>query len=162
MSDKYFIDTNILIYSFDETALEKQKVAQQIIQNALTNGSGVISSQVIQEFFNVAIRKFSSPMSLEDCSNYLHSVLIPLCQVFTSAKLYENTLNIMKTYNYTLYDSLIITAALEANCTILYSEDLQHNQKIGKLKIINPFKEMTDLSAQANALPKVSTKPRKA
>lgn len=40
MSDKYFIDTNILIYSFDETALEKQKVAQQIIQNALTNGNG--------------------------------------------------------------------------------------------------------------------------
>lgn len=98
MSDKYFIDTNILIYSFDETALEKQKVAQQIIQNALTNGSGVISSQVIQEFFNVAIRKFFSPMSLEYCSNYLHSVLIPLCQVFTSAKLYENTLNLMKTY----------------------------------------------------------------
>ncbi len=100
-------------------------------------------------------------MFLEDCSNYLHSVLIPLCQVFTSAKLYENTLNLMKTYNYTLYDSLIITAAIEANCTILYSEDLQHNQQIGKLKIINPFKETTNLSARANALLKVSTKPRK-
>lgn len=138
MNARYFLDTNIFVYSFDETAPEKQKIAQQLIQDALNN-NGVISSQVIQEFLNVAIRKFSSPMSLEDCSIYLHSVLMPLCKIFSNIELYENTLSLMKTYNYTLYDSLIISAAIEAKCIILYSEDLQHNQMIGNLKIINPF-----------------------
>jgi len=65
--------------------------------------------------------------------------LFPICEVFPSEKLYHNSLDIHEKFKYSFYDSLIIAAAIEANCKILYSEDLQHNQKIYDLMIINPF-----------------------
>jgi predicted nucleic acid-binding protein len=111
----------VLIYSFDKDAPEKQAIAREIIQAALADGNGVISSQVIQEFLNVATRKFAEPLSADDCLIYLHSVLVPLCRVFASIPLYEKTLELSKQYNYSLYDSLIIAAALEAQCKLLYS-----------------------------------------
>lgn len=70
-------------------------------------------------------RKFAEPLSADDCLMYLHSMLVPLCRVFASIPLYEQTLELSKQYNYSWYDSLIIAAALEAQCTVLYSEDFQ-------------------------------------
>ncbi len=110
-----------------------------IIQAALADGNCVISSQVVQEFLNVATRKFAEPLSVDDCLVYLNSVLALLCQIFASIPLYKRTLELRKQYNYSLYDSLVIAAALEAQCTLLYSEDLQDWQKIGELRIVNPF-----------------------
>ncbi|MCP4696213.1 MAG: PIN domain-containing protein [Gammaproteobacteria bacterium] len=139
MSDRHFIDTNVFVYSFDSEAPEKQAIAKGIIQTSLADDSGAISFQVIQEFLNVAIRKFAEPLSTDDCQAYLHTVLAPFCKVFASIPLYEQTLELTKRYNYSLYDSLIIAAALEAQCTVLYSEDLQDGHKIGELTIVNPF-----------------------
>jgi predicted nucleic acid-binding protein len=144
MNDSYFIDTNIFVYSFDPRAPEKQSIAQEIILNALTDGHGVISSQVVQEFLNVATRKFACPLSSEDGLEYLQTVLKPLCKVFASIELYEKTLDITSRYNYSFYDSLLIAAALRADCALLYSEDLQHGQKIEGLTLINPFIEKCD------------------
>lgn len=139
MSDSYFIDTNIFIYSFDRRNPEKQMIAQEIILKSLIDGKGIISSQVIQEFFNVATRKFSSTLSSNDCMEYLQTVLKPLCKVFASIELYEKTLEIIGKYNYTFYDSLMIAAALHADCSLLYSEDFQHSQQIEGLMLVNPF-----------------------
>lgn len=108
MSDKVFLDTNVLVYSFDKDRPEKQRVAYDIIQTALTEGNAVISSQVAQEFLHVATRKFSEPLSADDCLLYLQTALQPLCQVFTSISLYEKKLQLIKQTNYSLYDSLII------------------------------------------------------
>jgi predicted nucleic acid-binding protein len=66
-------------------------------------------------------------------------VLEPLCEVFSSMKLYRDTLELIGDFRYSFYDSLIIASALHANCKILYTEDLQHGQKIKSLKILNPF-----------------------
>jgi predicted nucleic acid-binding protein len=139
MSDSYFLDTNIFVYSFDQRDPKKQRIAQEIILKSLVDNKGVISSQIIQEFFNVATRKFSSTLSSEDCMEYLQIVLKPLCKVFANIELYEKTLGIIRKYNYTFYDALIIAAALHANCSLLYSEDLQHGQQIEILVIVNPF-----------------------
>ena len=114
-------------------------MAQQLIEEGLESGSVCISYQVIQEFLNVATRKFPSPMSSESAKRYLRGVLLPLCAVYASAELYEATLDIKQRWQYGLYDSLIISAALRADCSILYSEDLQHGQKIRGLMITNPF-----------------------
>ena len=139
MKDKFFIDTNVFVYSFDKQNDKKRKKANELIKTALLNHGGCISSQVIQEFMNVATKKFDMPMSIPDCEKYLKNVLSPICHVFTSLELYYKSLDVMERWQYSFYDSLIIAAALQAECKILYSEDLQHNQKIQYLTIINPF-----------------------
>ncbi len=141
MSDKFFLDTNILVYSFDTGKPSKQKTAKQLIKAALDQGTGCTSYQVIQEFLNVATRKFESPLSIADCQRYLSAVLEPLCEVFTSIGLYHQALELRERWQYSFYDSLILAAALQAHCKILYTEDLQQGQKIDKLIIRNPFLE---------------------
>ncbi len=139
MSDKFFLDTNVIVYSFDSRVPDKQNAARQLILDALTHQNGCISYQVIQEFYNVATRKFETPLSPGDCKIYLGDVLAPLCKIFPSVEFYSHGLQVADQWKYSFYDSLIITAALHANCEILYSEDLQHGQVINNLKIINPF-----------------------
>lgn len=142
MKGKFFIDTNIFIYSFDSAEKEKQEIAVRLIQHALENGQGVISYQVIQECLNVLMQKFKVPLSLQDSQLYLEQVLVPLCEVFPTRELYSAALNIKKETTYSFYDSLIVASAIDANCQILYSEDLQNGRSIKGLKIINPFEDM--------------------
>lgn len=139
MNDKFFLDTNIIVYSFDTANPEKQQKAQTLIAHALSTHQGCISSQVIQEFINVVTRKFKTPLSINDCQIYLTKVLEPLCETFTSIELYHQALEIVNRWQYSFYDALIITAALNSGCAKLYSEDLQHGQVIQNLKINNPF-----------------------
>ena len=140
MSGNYFLDTNVLVYSFDPSVPAKQAEAIRLIKAALYDGKGLISSQVIQEFISVATKKFDVPMSLHDCRKYLDTVLSGLCRVFMSIDLYRSALDVMERWGYSLYDSLIIAAALQADCDILYSEDLHHHQKIHGLTIVDPFR----------------------
>ena len=139
MSDKYFIDTNIFVYAFDKTDKRKRQIANSMIKRALSEHVGCISFQVVQEFINVSTRKFESPLSVSDCQKYLNTVLTTLCEVFASLELYHRSLDIMEHWRFSFYDSLIVAAALQAKCNILYSEDLQHNQKIESIIISNPF-----------------------
>ncbi|HOO71923.1 MAG TPA: PIN domain-containing protein [Spirochaetota bacterium] len=139
MNDKFFIDTNIFIYSFDPKNPLKQKIADDLIQKAVTSTKGCISFQVIQEFINVATRKFSVPLTAAECNSFLVTVFEPLCEVSSSIELYRKALEISDAWRYSFYDSLIIAAAITANCGILYSEDMQHGQKIQGLTIKNPF-----------------------
>jgi len=139
MNGKYFIDSNIFVYTFDNTNKKKQKKAKEIVSNALENSTGITSYQVIQEFLNVSTRKFKTPLSVTDCQKYLNIVLEPLCEVFSSIELYHQALDIMERWQYSFYDSLIISAAIKADCKIIYSEDLQHLHKIQNLTVLNPF-----------------------
>ena len=140
MSDKYFIDTNIFVYSFSPSDMRRRKRAESIIENALKSRRGCISFQVIQEFVNVATRKFPIPLSIPDCGRYLKDVLSPLCEVFSSVELYEQALDLMERWRFSYYDSLIVASALRADCDILYSEDFQDSQKIFELTVRDPFK----------------------
>src|SRR5262249_48003734 len=139
MSAKYFIDTNVFVYSFDSAHPAKQKAAQQLIDRALSKQAGLISFQVVQEFLSVALRKFEKPLSRHEARSYLDAVLVPLCEVFPSTRLYQQALDRMGETHLSFYDALIVTAASEADCALLYTEDLQHGQRIGKLTIQNPF-----------------------
>lgn len=138
MKDKFFLDTNILVYAFDSPESLKRKTSDKLIKDAHL-GKGCISFQVIQEFLNVATRKFITPLRTNDAQKYLAKILFPVCEVFPSEELYYIALEISERWKYSFYDSLIIAAALEANCSILYSEDLHDNQKIYGLNIVNPY-----------------------
>ena len=141
MKDKFFLDTNILVYSFDGSQPEKQKISRKLIKNGLEESLGCISYQVIQEFLNVATRKFAVPLSFKDSKIFLSTVLEPLCEVYASIDLYHRALEITERWKYAFYDALIIAASLQHKCNILYSEDLQDGQIIQELKITNPFKD---------------------
>lgn len=139
MKDKTFLDTNIFVYSFDSTHKNKQKIAQRLIKNALENHTGIISTQIIQEFFNVAAKKFESPPTYATCKEYLEKIFVPLCEIFPSIILLAEALSIREETKYGFYDSLIISAAIQGNCNILYTEDMQDGQNMRGVKILNPF-----------------------
>jgi predicted nucleic acid-binding protein len=139
MSDRFFLDTNIFIYSFDAASLPKADVASGLIRRAIRTGKGMASYQVVQEFFNVALRKFAVPMSLADAEQYLSITFRPLLAVHSSVSLYVEALRLGSRHGLSWYDALIVAAALEGNCGILYSEDLQHGRSFGSLKVQNPF-----------------------
>ncbi|HEB86143.1 MAG TPA: PIN domain-containing protein [Gammaproteobacteria bacterium] len=139
MSGKFFLDTNILVYTFDATAPAKQQIARELVSTALNLQQGIISYQVVQEFLNVATCKFSPSLTLADTNIYLDKVLTPLCELFPCMSYYSKALGISDRWGFSLYDSLIITASLEAGCETLYTEDLQHGQIIQSLTIIDPF-----------------------
>lgn len=139
MSDRYFLDTNVFVYSFDLTAPAKARKAQQLIGDALGTGKGVISYQVVQEFFNVAFRHFPVPMKPIEAERYIASVLRPLLAVHSSTALFSQALLVYQGGKLSWYDSLIVSGAIQASCDSLYSEDMQHGQKFGSLRIVNPF-----------------------
>lgn len=139
MSAKYFLDTNIFVYSFDRTQPQKKDRSLVLIAAALQTGDGLISTQVVQEFLNVATRKFAPPLQPEDSKLYLQTVLLPLCRVFPDPAYYETALDILQDTGYSFYDSLILAAAQRSGAAILYSEDFQDGQKVGQVKIVNPF-----------------------
>jgi predicted nucleic acid-binding protein len=135
MSDKFFLDSNILVYSYSNTEIDKQLIARKLISENNT----YISTQVLQELCNLVTRKFKfdyivAAALIEECSqnNNLH--------INTEVTVIE-ACKIADLYGFSFYDSLIITAALESGCSILYSEDLHDGQLIeGKLTVKNPFK----------------------
>lgn len=135
----FFLDTNILVYSVDRSEPEKQKLAEQLIKEALGTGRGMISSQVVQEFLNVAQHKFTRPMTTAECREYLAKVLLPLCRQFPTINYYDRALVVQRDTGYLFYDALIVAAAIDAGCRTLLTEDLQHDRTIGVLTIINPF-----------------------
>ena len=139
MKDRCFLDTNIFVYSIDRRDLVKEQKAAKLIRDNLGSLRGVVSFQVVQEFFNVASKRLVAPMTIESCQLYLERVFIPLLRVHSSAALYGEALAFQGRYRLSLYDSLIVCAALHAGCTILYSEDMQHGQRFGALQIQNPF-----------------------
>ena len=108
---------------------------------ALQSGNGIISFQVVQEFLNVATRKFATPLRTDDCLEYVDKVLGPMCEVHSSIALYRDALEIEERWKLSFFDSLIVSAALAADCAILCSEDLQDGQTIRDLTVKNPFRE---------------------
>lgn len=141
MHDKYFIDTNILIYCHDEGQPTKKERALALLSDALQNKNGMISWQVVQEFLHVATRKFAVPLKNEDAMVYLQKVLSPLCQIQPNLEIYQQSILLMKEVGYSFYDSLILAAALHGGCNIIYTEDLKHGQMIHTMRILNPFSE---------------------
>ena len=139
MSAKFFLDTNVFVYTFDIRSVQKALRARELVREALDSRTGLISFQVVQEFFSVAFRRFDFPMSIPDAEQYLSSVLRPLLAVHSSSALYAHALQLLRLHRLSWYDSLILAAATQAECEVLYTEDLQHGQRFGVVQIVNPF-----------------------
>lgn len=131
MKDRIFVDTNILVYALLDDS-HKQQTALDLLQSGC-----VISTQVLNEFTNVARKKAKLEwQEIHDLSNAIQSLAetIPL-----GLAIHNRALKIATSYGYSFYDSLIVAAALESECDLLFSEDMQHKQRIETVVISNPF-----------------------
>ena len=141
MSVEAFLDSNVLLYTFDNTSPRKRDIARRLVEDALREGSAGLSYQVAQEVLNVLVRKLEPPLSVGDAMRFLEVTLEPLWQVQPSAELFRSALGVRARYQFGFDDSLIVASALSAGCSRLLTEDLQHGQRIDGLTIENPFLE---------------------
>jgi predicted nucleic acid-binding protein len=130
-----FLDTNVLVYSFDADSPAKQRKAKELLA-----GSGwFVSWQVIQEFSSVALHRFKVPLVPQDLSDYLTLKLWPRCRILPSEVILTKALAIHARYGFRYFDSLVVASAVAGGAKTLFSEDLQHGQAIDSLTIQNPF-----------------------
>ncbi|HWG16615.1 MAG TPA: PIN domain-containing protein [Acidobacteriaceae bacterium] len=139
MSGRTFVDTNIFIYSYDARDPVKQSKARQLIEDLMLEGTATVSYQVVHEFFQFALVKAAKRMSHRDAHIYLEEVFRPIASVPSTISLVSEAIRIQERYLLSWYDSLIVAAAQQAGCGVLYSEDLQHGQRFGDLTVRNPF-----------------------
>lgn len=139
MSAEFFLDTNVLVYSFDQQTPGKAGKSRELIERALVEGRGCISWQVVHEFLNVALRRWERPMSMESARVYLQQTLVPLCRVLPNSRLWDEALCLHQSARFSWYDSLIVAAALESGAEVLYSEDLQDGYRVAGMTIRNPY-----------------------
>jgi predicted nucleic acid-binding protein len=139
MSDRYFLDTNIFVYSFDPVEPRKARIAEELVTRGVTSGLGVISYQVVQEFMNVSLRQFSATMTVTELERYFFWILLPMMRVPSSTDLFLEALRLQSAHQLSWYDSLIVEAAIQGGCKVLYSEDFQHGCRFSDLIIQDPF-----------------------
>ena|SRR5436305_13193565 len=130
---KVFLDTNVLIYFYTSTEPEKKRRAAEL----LLESEGTISTQVLGELANVLSKKYH--FTWKEISAACDEVKGLFSVQTVSIDTISKAIVIAERYKYSYFDSLIISAALAAECSNLYSEDFQNSQIIEGLKIVNPF-----------------------
>ena len=136
--DKAFIDTNIIIYAYDVTAGKKHKAAREIIAGLWDSGLGVISTQVLQEFFVNVVQKIPKPMDMQQAKEIVRDLLKWRVVINTGDSIID-AIDICLRYGYSFWDSMIIEAAIKGGATVIISEDLQDGQVVSGVTIKNPF-----------------------
>lgn len=137
MSDREFFDSNVLVYSDDHDAPRKQSKALDLIGKSRRSHSGVLSTQVLQEYFVAATRKLGVParVAREKVGIFSHFevAMIAVDDVFGAIDLH-------RLHQLSFWDGLIVRSALASGCNVLYSEDMQHGRRFEGLRIVNPFR----------------------
>lgn len=144
MADKYFVDTNILIYAHDRSHAResaagiKHERARQLLERLWTNGQGVLSTQVLQELcFNLR-RKLARPLVVDEIRQLIRDYMSWEIVVNTPEAVIQ-ALEIEVRYKISFWDALILQAAEQSGAAILYSEDLAARQKYGTVEVVNPL-----------------------
>jgi predicted nucleic acid-binding protein len=136
--ERTFFDTNLLVYSDDSRDLIKNRRARTLISEHLRTGSGVVSMQILQEYYAAVTRKFKTPLDPSIARRKIEILCAFEVVSLRPADLLA-AIDLGQRYGFSFWDSLVIRAALQARCTVLLTEDLQHNQFVEGLRIVNPF-----------------------
>ena len=138
MPDRAFIDTNVLVYSYDNRDPEKQSRAQQVLASGIENETAVLSTQVLGEFFNAVTRRIPNPLSVEEAEEVI-SLFSILPVIGIDVSMVRRAVSTHRRYGIDYWDSLIISAAERAGCTHVLSEDLNSGQSYHGVTVMNPF-----------------------
>ena len=139
MSDKFFVDTNILVYAHDFTQGAKHERARALVRGLWDSGTGVLSTQVLQELCINLRRKAVRPLSAEGTRKVIEDYSSWEIMVNTAQSVLE-ALDIESRHKISFWDALIVQAAGSCGAEVLYSEDLSYGQTYGGVRVVNPLK----------------------
>lgn len=137
--DRTFVDTNVLVYAHDASEARKQPVARVLLEELWASRSGALSTQVLQEFYVVATRKFDPPMS-RPAAREIVALYGTWPLVRTDLPLILAASQLEERHALSFWDALIVEAARRVGATRLVTEDLQGERRIGGVRIENPFR----------------------
>ena len=136
MSGRSFLDTNLLVYTDDLGEPRKREIALGLVDLCMERSSGVVSSQVLQEYFVIVRKKLGVSAEIARRKVELFArfdvALIGLEDILAAIDLH-------RLHSFSFWDALVIRSAARSGCSVLYSEDLQHGRRIDGLEIVNPF-----------------------
>ena len=138
MPDKFFVDTNILLYAYDRSAGVKHERARQLLERLWISGEGVLSTQVLQELCINLRRKIAHPLPVEEIRQIIQDYLSWEIVVNAPASTLH-ALEIEVRHKISFWDALILQAAESAGAAVVYSEDLAKGQKYGAVQVVNPL-----------------------
>ena len=138
MSDRVFLDTNVLVYAFDDSDPAKKNRSLEILGQIGKQVQAVVSTQVLQEFYVVVLRKLKQSLSEDEAEGAVQR-FAKLPVVLIDKAMVLSAIRTSRTHQLSLWDALIVQSAIESGCRKLLTEDLQHGQRIGPLQIENPF-----------------------
>ncbi len=139
MSAEIFLDSNILVYAYDTHDAKKQKTAVDIIKKAIEEESGMVSAQVLGEFFVVVTRKIEAPLSVADAETIIDILsALPVAEI--DLPLVRRAISTQKACKISYWDALIVAAAEREGCSVIFSEDLNDGQEYNGVRVRNPFK----------------------
>ena len=138
MGDKFFVDTNLLVYSRDASEPDKQQKAMRWMTRLWHDKSGRLSYQVLQEFYITVTHKLDPGLPIDIARMDVRS-LMSWQPLSASAAVMERAWTIQDRYGLSWWDALIVSAAQTADCRYLLTEDLQEQQDLGNVQVINPF-----------------------
>lgn len=133
-----FVDTNVLVYAFDVSAARKHEVARQLLERLWDRGTGCLSVQVLQEFFVTITRKVPMPLSTDDAKARVRELSAWL--IFApSADDIVSAIDLQTEAKIGFWDAMVVLAAAESGCDVLWTEDLNDGQVVRGVRIRNPF-----------------------
>ena len=138
MKDKIFLDTNIIVYAHDRSSGKKNTIAMEIMEYLWEGKKGVISVQVMQEFYVCVTTKILKPLPLEVARRILE-YLLNWDLIINDEYITIKAINLQEKYRFSFWDSLIVQSAIQSQAYTLLSEDLSAGQIIENVKIVNPF-----------------------
>ena len=140
MNGRFFVDTNLLVYAYDESAGEKRTRAVGLVGEILKSGIAVTSTQVLQELVICLRRKVLRPLDTREIAKIVVELVREWHVVVNNPESVLRSLEIADRYKTSFWDALILHAALASEADTLYSEDLSHGQLYGGVRVLNPFK----------------------
>jgi predicted nucleic acid-binding protein len=138
MGNKFFVDTNILIYAHDSGAGEKHERARELIERLWTTGEGVLSTQILQELCINLRRKMARPLPTDEVRQIVQDYMNWEI-VVNGPGTVVGAMEIEMRYKISFWDALVVHAAESSGAGILYSEDLASRQKYGSIDVVNPL-----------------------
>lgn len=138
LDDKVFLDSNVLVYAHDASAGAKHEIAKAMVGDLWERRSGVLSSQVLQEWFVIVTGKIQKPMGVSTARGIVED-LLSWEMVVNDGSSVLRAVDIHQRLGFSFWDSLILQAALRGGASRLLTEDLKDGQKVDGLRIENPF-----------------------
>jgi predicted nucleic acid-binding protein len=135
-----FVDTNILVYAEDRDSKHKHHVARTLVVDLWDSREGVVSVQVLQEFYVNVTKKLKRPLSVAKAKEIVEEYLT-WTVIDNTGRMVVDAIEFQRKTQLSFWDSLIVQAAIEAGCDRLYSEDMNSGQRYGSVVVVNPFKK---------------------